>query len=91
MSFTAGLAAGYWLPRNGRQSGIGTSSVATAVAWRIMLRRVMGKASFITQQTFLGKSNVVGEKQFDDDVYEGFTALGNGGYRGCARRIDAHE
>ena len=44
------------------KAALAQAQVATAVAGRIMLRRVMGKASFITCKTFLGKSNVIWRK-----------------------------
>ena len=50
------------------------AQVATSVAGRIMLRRVMGKASFITLQDVSGQIQCyLAKNNLGDEVYEGFT------------------
>ena len=56
------------------KAALAQAQVATAVAGRIMLRRVMGKASFITLQDVSGQIQCyLAKSNLDDDVYEGFT------------------
>ena len=50
------------------------AQVATSVAGRIMLRRVMGKASFITLQDVSGQIQCyLAKNNLGDEIYEGFT------------------
>lgn len=56
------------------KAALAEAQVATAVAGRIMLRRVMGKASFITLQDVSGQIQCyLARDNVSEDVYAGFT------------------
>lgn len=56
------------------KAALAEAQVATAVAGRIMLRRVMGKASFITLQDVSGQIQCyLAKNNLGDDVYDRFT------------------
>ena len=56
------------------KAALAEAQVATAVTGRIMLRRVMGKASFITLQDVSGQIQCyLAKNNLGDEAYEGFT------------------
>ena len=75
------------------KAALEAEATTTAVCGRVMLRRVMGKASFVTLQDVSGRIQCyIRQQDVGEEAYEQFNELWDiGDHRRCQRYAHAHQ